>query len=236
MITEPDTAADTMTAPSDSPEIASDDEPDFVGIDPVEMATTLRVLASLSDIDPEDPDFVTVRQATAKMFKSVKMARRGEKRAAIKDADREVIAATATGAPTRIDDETRGAQLSLGTTAASAGELLVPRACYICKQKYTLDRATKVMTSEICEMSGGKLAVKTATTTITGPRPSATSPSRGVRELMSCAAATPLRRRRWRPGRATHGARPGRAARPAALDPVTAPAPGAPRAARRPRT
>ncbi|MBC7442320.1 MAG: SDR family NAD(P)-dependent oxidoreductase [Ramlibacter sp.] len=108
------------------------------GIDPAEMAIALRVLASLSDIDPEDPDFVTVRQATAKMFKSVKMVRRGEKRQAIADADREVIAATATGAPTRIDDETIGAQLRLGTDRASAGELLVPRACYICKQKYTL--------------------------------------------------------------------------------------------------
>ena len=108
------------------------------GIDPAEMAIALRVLASLSEIDPEDPDFVTVRQATAKMFKSVKMVRRGEKRQAIADADREVIAATATGAATRIDDETIGAQLRLGTDRASAGELLVPRACYICKQKYTL--------------------------------------------------------------------------------------------------
>ncbi|MEB0014875.1 hypothetical protein QN416_25080, partial [Glaciimonas sp. Cout2] len=74
----------------------------------------------------------------AKMFKSVKQVRRGEKRALIAEADREVIAATATGAPTRIDDETIGAQLRLGTDRASAGELLVPRACYICKQKYTL--------------------------------------------------------------------------------------------------
>ena len=39
--------------------------------------------------------------------------------------------------------------------------------CAVGKQKYTLDRATKVMTSEICELSGGKLALKTATTTIT---------------------------------------------------------------------
>ncbi|TFC49833.1 SDR family oxidoreductase [Cryobacterium sp. TMT1-21] len=121
------------TTPSTEP--AAEPAP---GIDPAEMAIALRVLASLSEIDPEDPDFVTVRQATAKMFKSVKMVRRGEKRQAIADADREVIAATATGARTRIDDETIGAQLRLGTDRASAGELLVPRACYICKQKYTL--------------------------------------------------------------------------------------------------
>jgi NAD(P)-dependent dehydrogenase (short-subunit alcohol dehydrogenase family) len=102
------------------------------------MAIALKVLASLASIDPENEDFVTVRQATAKMFKSVKTVRRLEKRAAIADADRSVIAATATGAPTRIDDETIGAQLRLGTDAPSAGELLVARACYICKQKYTL--------------------------------------------------------------------------------------------------
>ncbi|RNE57184.1 SDR family NAD(P)-dependent oxidoreductase [Cryobacterium tepidiphilum] len=108
------------------------------GIDPRDLEATLRVLASLSDIDPEHPDFTTVRQATAKMFKSVKTVRRAEKRLAIADADRSVIAATATGAPTRIDDETRGAQLTRGTEAPIAGELLVARPCYICKQRYTL--------------------------------------------------------------------------------------------------
>ena len=58
------------------------------GIDPHDLEVTLRVLASLSDIDPEHPDFTTVRQATAKMFKSVKVVRRAEKRQAIADADR----------------------------------------------------------------------------------------------------------------------------------------------------
>jgi len=108
------------------------------GIDPDDLEVTLRVLASLSEIDPEHPDFTTVRQATAKMFKSVKTVRRAEKRQAIAEADRAVIAATATGAPTRIDDETRGAQLTRGTEAPIAGELLVARPCYICKQRYTL--------------------------------------------------------------------------------------------------
>ncbi|MBG6057604.1 NAD(P)-dependent dehydrogenase (short-subunit alcohol dehydrogenase family) [Cryobacterium sp. MP_M5] len=137
-------------------------------IDPAEMAIALRVLASLSEIDPEDPDFVTVRQATAKMFKSVKIARRGEKRQAIADADREVIAATATGAPTRIDDETIGAQLRLGTDRATAGELLVPRACYICKQKYTLVDAFYHQLCPVCAaMSHAK---RDARTDLTGKR------------------------------------------------------------------
>ncbi|MCU1636587.1 MAG: short-chain dehydrogenase, partial [Cryobacterium sp.] len=112
--------------------------PSSTGIDPHDLEITLRVLASLSDIDPEHPHFTTVRQATAKMFKSVKVVRRAEKRHAIAEADRNVIAATATGAPTRIDDETRGAELTRGTQTPTAGELLVARPCYICKQRYTL--------------------------------------------------------------------------------------------------
>ncbi|MEC5149430.1 SDR family NAD(P)-dependent oxidoreductase [Cryobacterium sp. GrIS_2_6] len=137
-------------------------------IDPDDLETALRVLASLAALDQEDPDFVTVRQATAKMFKSVKQVRRGEKRALIAEADREVIAATATGAPTRIDDETVGAQLRLGTDRASAGELLVPRACYICKQKYTLVDAFYHQLCPACAaMSHGK---RDARTDLTGKR------------------------------------------------------------------
>ncbi|TFB96595.1 MULTISPECIES: SDR family NAD(P)-dependent oxidoreductase [unclassified Cryobacterium] len=137
-------------------------------IDPGDLETALRVLASLAALDQEDPDFVTVRQATAKMFKSVKQVRRGEKRALIAEADREVIAATATGAPTRIDDETVGAQLRLGTDRASAGELLVPRACYICKQKYTLVDAFYHQLCPACAaMSHGK---RDARTDLTGKR------------------------------------------------------------------
>ncbi|MFC4223138.1 SDR family oxidoreductase [Lysinibacter cavernae] len=107
-------------------------------IDPAELEVTLRVLAELSEIDEEDPDFLKVRHATAKMFKSVKVSRRAQKRNRIAEADRQVIAATATGAPTRIDDETKGSQLRSGTDAPIAGELQVARPCYICKQRYTL--------------------------------------------------------------------------------------------------
>jgi NAD(P)-dependent dehydrogenase (short-subunit alcohol dehydrogenase family) len=106
-------------------------------IDPTDLEVTLRVLESMSAIDEEHPDFVTVRRATAKMFKSVKKERRLDKRATIADADRAVVAATATGAPDRIDDETRGVPISTSTTAATAGTLLKPRNCYICKQPYT---------------------------------------------------------------------------------------------------
>jgi hypothetical protein len=112
--------------------------PDAAAIDPEDLATALRVLDQISGMDEEHPDFIAVRRATARMFKAVKKHRRLELRAAVADADRTVIAATATGAPDRIDDETRGIPIATRTTAPTAGTLLKPRACYICKQHYTL--------------------------------------------------------------------------------------------------
>ncbi|MGV8857393.1 SDR family NAD(P)-dependent oxidoreductase [Rhodoglobus sp.] len=120
-----------MLNSSDSP------EPGPSGLDPTELETTLKVLKQMAEIDDEHPDFVTVRRATAAMFKAVKKERRLEKRATIADADRQVIAATATGAADRIDDETRGIPISSNTTTPSAGELIKARPCYICKQPYT---------------------------------------------------------------------------------------------------
>ncbi|MEO7146588.1 MAG: SDR family NAD(P)-dependent oxidoreductase [Terrimesophilobacter sp.] len=108
-----------------------------VALDPDDLQTVLRVLATMDQLDEEHPDFVAVRRATARMFKAVKKNRRLEKRASIADADRAVVAATATGAPDRIDDETRGIPLETRTAAPTVGELQKSRACYICKQHYT---------------------------------------------------------------------------------------------------
>ena len=98
---------------------------------------TLAVLAELHHLDEDHPDFIAVRRATAHMFKAAKKSHRREKRAQIADADRAVVATTATGAPDRIDDETRGIPLSASATAPIAGTLIRSRACYICKQHYT---------------------------------------------------------------------------------------------------
>jgi NAD(P)-dependent dehydrogenase (short-subunit alcohol dehydrogenase family) len=124
--------------------VPSDDRPtqdsadvDPRGIDPEQLAVTLEVLARLNELDEEHPDFLAVRRATAQMFKSVKKARRLELRAQVADADRSVVAATATGAADRIDDETRGIPLAVSTEAPVAGTLLKSRACYICKKQYT---------------------------------------------------------------------------------------------------
>jgi len=111
--------------------------PSETSIDPSDLETTLRVLASMDQLEEDDADFIRVRQATARMFKSVKKSRRLEKRAEIADADRAVITATATGAADRIDDETRGIPLAITVAAPTAGTLLKSRPCYICKQHYT---------------------------------------------------------------------------------------------------
>ena len=138
------------------------EKPTASGIDPDELETTLRVLAGMAAVDEDHPDFVTVRQATAKMFKAVKKERRLEKRAVIADADRSVIAATATGAPDRIDDETRGIQISTATVTLTAGTLLKARACYICKKPYTVvDAFYHQLCPDCAELSHDKRDART---------------------------------------------------------------------------
>ncbi|MCV7423872.1 SDR family NAD(P)-dependent oxidoreductase [Mycobacterium yunnanensis] len=106
-------------------------------IDPEKLRACLEVLSEVRDLPPEHPDAVAVRRATAGVFKAVKQARRHAKRDAVAQADRAVIAATATGAPGRIDDETRGLPLVSTAAGATAGTLLRSRACYACKNHYT---------------------------------------------------------------------------------------------------
>jgi NAD(P)-dependent dehydrogenase (short-subunit alcohol dehydrogenase family) len=105
-------------------------------IDRAEMEVCLRVLAQVDELPTEHPDAVQVRRATARIFKSVKDRRRANRREAILTADRAVTAATATGSPDRIDDETQGIPLVSNVQGASAGTLIQSRACYICKNRY----------------------------------------------------------------------------------------------------
>ena len=106
------------------------------GIDPERLETALAVLAELDDLPVDHPDAVAVRLATARLFKQVKERRRRERRDAQLAHDAAVTAATATAAPGRIDDETRGRPLQTGTAAPLAGTLQRARACYQCKQRY----------------------------------------------------------------------------------------------------
>ena len=107
------------------------------GIDPAELALALRVIEQTELLPPEHPDAVAVRRATARIFKGVKNARRAERRDAISAADRAVVAATATGSSSRIDDETEGLPLVSQAAGALAGVFVRARPCYICKNDYT---------------------------------------------------------------------------------------------------
>ena len=107
-----------------------------VGIDPRDLEVCLRVLGEVDSFPGEHPDAQAVRSATARLYKTVKRLRRIERREAVLANDRAVTAATATGAPGRIDDETKGLPLVSGARGATAGTLKQARACYVCKTRF----------------------------------------------------------------------------------------------------
>jgi len=106
------------------------------GIDPDELEVCLRVLREAEELPIGDEDALRIQRATASIYKRVRTRRRAERRAAIVAHDEAVTAATATGAPGRIDDETEGRPLRPGVDRPTAGKLLQPRACYVCKVRY----------------------------------------------------------------------------------------------------
>lgn len=106
-------------------------------IEAEDLATCLRVLDQAALLRDDHPDAIAVQRAVGHMFKRLKKRRRTEARDAVAAADRAVVAATATGSPQRIDDETAGLALTSNTTGDAAGTLLRARPCYICKQRYT---------------------------------------------------------------------------------------------------
>jgi NAD(P)-dependent dehydrogenase (short-subunit alcohol dehydrogenase family) len=105
-------------------------------IAPDRLADALRVLAEVEQLPSEHPDAVAVRRAVGRLFKAVKEQRRAERRSTIRQHDDAVTAATGTGAPGRIDDETRGLALKPSVAGERAGTLLRARGCYVCKQRY----------------------------------------------------------------------------------------------------
>ncbi|MEU9984330.1 SDR family NAD(P)-dependent oxidoreductase [Streptomyces sp. NPDC050856] len=106
------------------------------GIDPERLAVCLSVLEELDRLDVDHPDAITVRRATAGLYRTVKQRRRQERRAAKTAHDKAVTEATATGSAERIDDETQGLLPSSSVAGEIAGILQRPRSCYICKTRY----------------------------------------------------------------------------------------------------
>ncbi|MCY9787218.1 SDR family NAD(P)-dependent oxidoreductase [Nocardiopsis sp. EMB25] len=107
------------------------------GVDPEHLRVCLDVLARVEGLPTDHPDSLVLQRASAKLFKIVKEKRRRARRDAVKAHDDAVLAATATAAPDRIDDETNGRALTSGATGALAGVLRKARPCYVCKEKYT---------------------------------------------------------------------------------------------------
>ena len=139
--------------------------PDFTDDD---LATALRVLDQAGSLDEEDPSYVALRRATGGFFKAAKRERRKAKRDEVNAADRAVIELTATGSASRIDDETAGIPLVSNARGASAGELLVPRGCYMCKTKYT---TVDAFYHQLCpECAAFSHAKRDARTDLTGRR------------------------------------------------------------------
>src|SRR6188768_1289561 len=118
-----------MTALTNAPETVD-------GVDPADLDVFLRVAEQISSLPSDHPHLALARRATSALFKAAKKQRRAEKRESISSADRAVIAATATGSPGRIDDETNGIPLVSAAQGATAGTLLKARPCYICKEPY----------------------------------------------------------------------------------------------------
>ena len=124
---------------------------------PEEIAACVKVLEQIHVLEEDHPDYVAVRRATGKMFKSVKRHRKIQKRDAVAAADREVMSRTATAAEDRIDDETQGLQLTSSARGDVAGHLIRPRNCYICKQPYTqVDAFYHQLCPECAAFSHGK--------------------------------------------------------------------------------
>ncbi|MFI6980315.1 SDR family NAD(P)-dependent oxidoreductase [Embleya sp. NPDC050154] len=138
------------------------------GIDPARMELCLSVLAEVEELDVEHPDAVRIRRATAGIYKSVKERRRKERRDRVIANDEAVTAATATGAPGRIDDETLGIALTTVTTTEIAGVLERARACYICKKRY---REVDAFYHQLCpECAAENRARRDQRTDLTGRR------------------------------------------------------------------
>ena len=112
------------------------------GVDPDDLATTLRVLGMLHELPAGHEDIATVKRAAGTMYNRVRKARRREARQAERAPkvahDQAILDSTATGSPMRIDDETKGVPLTSSTGDRFAGELQIPRGCYMCHEKYTL--------------------------------------------------------------------------------------------------
>ena len=111
------------------------------GIEPSDLTTALRVLDSAHHLPEGHADIQALKRAAGRMTKKVRSTRRNAARAAERAPlvahDQVILESTATGSPMRIDDETKGIPLVSNVIGDSAGDLKIPRGCYICHEKFT---------------------------------------------------------------------------------------------------
>lgn len=164
----PDLPLDGVRPAALDPEAEPDGATGLGRVNAEDMARALAVLAAVRDLPAGHADAVTIRRATASIYKQYKQDRRAARREAVLSADQAVLSATATGSPQRIDDETAGIPLVSRAPGATAGEYLRPRPCYICKQTYTrVDAFYHQLCPDCAAMSHQK---RSARTDLTGRR------------------------------------------------------------------
>ncbi|MEV7774698.1 SDR family NAD(P)-dependent oxidoreductase [Kitasatospora sp. NPDC086791] len=100
------------------------------GITTEELAAFSRTLGRLRALPWTDRTRLHAERQIGSFVMASRKRRRQEARAAVRQADAELLAATATGGRDRRED----APLPPG--GGPVGELLVPRKCYVCKQAY----------------------------------------------------------------------------------------------------
>lgn len=120
-------------------------------ISDADLEIALKVLEKAGQLDPSHPQARALQAGVSRMFKEVKKERRKAAKQKRRKADADVLAATATANPRRIDDETNGlliapagqqpVSLEVGAVATPhgfAGKLRRAHNCYVCKKPYTL--------------------------------------------------------------------------------------------------
>jgi hypothetical protein len=73
-----------------------------------DLAIALKVLDQAGHLSPSHPDARALQAGVSKMFKEVKKTRRKEAKQKRRQKDADVLAATATANPRRVDDESNG--------------------------------------------------------------------------------------------------------------------------------
>lgn len=89
-----------------------------------------RALSALAALPADDPVRRRVERVAESLIRDSRRRRQRERRLEREAADRELLAATTTGAADRREDS------ALPESAGSVGVLSRQRRCYVCKQKY----------------------------------------------------------------------------------------------------